>query len=158
VNSDIVCIRELNFEQVLPVWRDHLWPQRDSEIKPVSSVTPNFDIDMKIYEFSDTVRFWGLFYGETIVAANSCFKSKQDECRSRGLWVHEDWRRRRLSQVLLQLVYQYAIENECTRVWSLPRQSALPAYECFGFQKVSPWTNRGMAYGPNCLAELRVGP
>ena len=38
------------FETILPIWKHNLWPNRQSQIKHMSSMTYKGKIDMSIYE------------------------------------------------------------------------------------------------------------
>lgn len=141
---------------VLPIWRDFLWPSRTSEIKEISSISRGGSIEMDIYEFKDSAQFWACFHGPLIVGVNSVFLTSLKECRSRGLWVHTNYRGRKLGHRLLEKALEYGQENHCELLWSLPRKSSFHVYQAFGFKQVSPWSHKGMEFGPNCLAELKI--
>lgn len=149
-------IEELTFETAKQVWSGKLWTSRKQEIKPISSVSRYLEIDMSIYDYEETVKFWGLRLHGKIMGINSCFQTDNLSCRSRGLWVDPEYRGHGLSKLLLQQAIEYAKKNNCSILWTLPRKSSLQVYESFGFIKKTDWFDEHMDFGPNCLAEIEV--
>lgn len=126
-------IKIINFDTILPVWRDQLWPDRKSEIEPVSAVAVNGQIDIEILKF--TPHFFGYYNKGRLIGVNSCHRTGADELRSRGIWVHSDFRGRGIGAQLLQIVIDHANENNISFVWSMARKSAAHFYERIGFKK-----------------------
>ena len=89
-------------------------------------------LDYETEEFVNTII-------EEIVAVNSCHKSSDDEMRSRGLWVKPECRRQGITRKLFDAIFDEALSQQCKYVWSLPRKTALAAYEASGFVKTSDW-------------------
>lgn len=148
-------VKELSFGEILPIWRDHLWPGRISEIKAVSPIGH----DLKFHpELAHTVpRFWGLYSDSAEVAGViSGYKTSDTHYRSRGLFVFPQFRKLGISSKLLYLVCERARTENCKTVWTLPRKEAWPAYKNFGFIQKSEWFEEQMEFGPNCLAELLI--
>ena len=84
-----------SFEEIYPIWRDKLCPERISKIKPMSSLCwqlPNEIIkDNSIFErYSPT--FWVVKDNEKIIGVNSGFKTSDKVYRSRGLYVDLEYR------------------------------------------------------------------
>lgn len=142
-------LKQITFDQILPVWETKLWPERESEIKEMSSMQYKGGIDMTIYEkYKPT--FWGVFDGSQIVGVNSGFKTSDDMYRSRGIWVDPNYRRKGISRMLFKGLFEQAEKEDCNYVWSIPRKSALRAYQDAGFSQSSGFFDEGMEFGPNC--------
>jgi GNAT superfamily N-acetyltransferase len=144
-------LQRISFAEVYPIWRDHLWPGRKSEIKPVSPVGPDLKYAGEIARSAP--HFWGLVGPNgLLVGIISGYRTSPETFRSRGLYIEEHYRCRGLSRRLLSAVCAEAKTHGCKQVWSFPRHSAWPAYSAFGFWRASDWFERGMEFGPNCLA------
>lgn len=94
--------------------------------------------DRQIYE-KYKPSFFVFEINEEIVAINSCHKSSDDAMRSRGLWVKPEYRRQGITRKLFNAIFDEALSQRCKYVWSLPRKTALVAYEASGFVKTSDW-------------------
>lgn len=94
--------------------------------------------DRQIYE-KYKPSFFVFEINEEIVAINSCHKSSDDAMRSRGLWVKPEYRRQGITRKLFNAIFDEALSQRCKYVWSLPRKTALAAYEASGFVKTSDW-------------------
>lgn len=132
-----ILIKNLNFTDVLPVWENKLWPGRDSPIEPMSAMiwptdTSQTEYDSSIF-YSYEASFWGAFHGNKLIAVNSGHQTSPAEFRSRGIWVDSNYRRQGIAQILLGLADDCAIKLGCSMIWSMPRISALGAYEKHGF-------------------------
>lgn len=88
--------------------------------------------DMSVYERFQPF-FWGLFVDGRLVGCNSCHKSSPLHMRSRGLFIHEEFRGRGYSRSLFAAVERTALQKGCDVLWSYPRQSAFEVYRKFGF-------------------------
>ena len=141
-------IKQITWEQILPIWRDHLWEGRKTEIKPTSGLKFLGGFDKSIEDNVPT--FFGAFIGGECVGVNSGHATNEEEYRSRGMYVMPDHRHKGISQCLLKTVeIQAKIEKKIT-LWSMPRESSLPAYKKFGFDVVSDFFD-DMEFGPNCF-------
>jgi GNAT superfamily N-acetyltransferase len=107
--------------------------------------------DMRIFN-NYTPTFFGVFDQDKLVGVNSGHRTKDNEYRSRGLWVDPDYRGKKIGKILLQSTINKGVEEGCDLIWTLPRQSSMPAYSSVGFEKQSDWISEGMEYGPNCIA------
>jgi GNAT superfamily N-acetyltransferase len=137
-----------SFQEVLPLWREKLWPRRQSEILEKSSLRFGGGYDGAIYKTAAPL-FWGYFMRERLIAANSGFWTSKEEFRSRGLYVEPEFRGRGIAQMLLRELLQTAQENGARRAWSIPRQSALKTYQAVGFETHGDFFTEGMEFGPN---------
>lgn len=142
-------LRRITFDRILPVWENKLWPNRESEIREMSSMVYKGGTDMSIYE-KYTPTFWGVFDGDRVIGVNSGFRTSDDMYRSRGIWVDPEYRRRGVSRMLFRALNAQAIQEHCSYIWSIPRRSALGSYQRAGFQQSSEFFDEGMEFGPNC--------
>ena len=104
----------------------------------MSSMTYSGGHNLQIYE-KYKPSFFVFEINEEIVAVNSCHKSGDDEMRSRGLWVKPEYRRQGITRKLFDAIFDEALSQQCKYVWSLPRKTALTAYQASGFVKTSDW-------------------
>ena len=159
-------VEESSFEEIFEIWDKKLWPNRVSKIEERSALkwTSNLyltwgNIEIKkdrksIWENKTT--FWKITDGDIIVGVNSGFKTENTIYRSRGLWVHEDYRGYGLSTQLLKATLEQAKNEQCSHIWTMPRKSALVAYEKVGFRKIGKWFDETVEFGPNCLAIMKL--
>ena len=54
--------------------------------------------------------------------------------------------------MLLKLTINSAKQEECRIIWTMPRKDSLFAYENVGFRKIGGWIDKGVEFGPNCIA------
>ena len=131
--------RQVTFQDILPIWQEKLWPDRESAIESHSAMTwpfswPDRAIDMSIFDYSAC--YWAVYDGEKTVAVNSGHRSSEVEYRSRGIWVDPAHRGKGIANTLFCLLENQAIVEGCEMIWSIPRKTALPAYTKFGFMTV----------------------
>lgn len=142
------------FNEILPVWRDHLWPGRTSPLREHSSMRLEGGFDPDIYK--NEVYFYKIVVDDVLAGTNSVFKTGDGEFRSRGLYVFPEFRGRSLSRTLLEEAIAYTERQGGKVLWSLPRVRALPAYESVGFKKLRAAQDQDMEFGPNVYAALRL--
>jgi len=142
------------FKSIEPLWRTKLWVDRISPIKTHSSMTLTGDYDMNIY--NNTATYWFVKIDDIIVGCNSGFKTSLNEYRSRGIWIDENYRNLGLSKLLFENLFEQSTKELCSIVWSIPRKSAIKAYESVGFTQTSDWFNEGMEFGPNCYVTKQL--
>jgi len=149
-------ITVIDWDTILPIWRDYLWKGRLTAIKPTNGLKLMGGYDNRVEEYSPT--FVGAFINNKLVGVNSGHSTSESEYRSRGIYIFPKYRSLNISQKLFKSIEDQArIENKSI-LWSMPRASALPAYEKFGFRKVSKFFD-DMEFGPNCyvVKELSDG-
>lgn len=132
-------IEHIHWNQIQPVWRYKLWPDRQSPIESHSAMTWPFDNnqpthDMRVFDYKPF--FIGAFWQGQLIGVNSGHRSGNEHFRSRGLWVDPDHRKHGLAQMLFAETERAAIAEGCTMTWSMPRKTALGAYQRFGFETV----------------------
>jgi len=133
---------KISFEQILRIWQNELWPDRESPIETHSAMTwpyswPDKEIDMSIFDYDAT--FFGVFSKQKLIGVNSGHRSSEVEYRSRGIWVDPAFRKTGVSQLLFDMTAEQAMTEGCEMIWSIPRKTALKAYTKFGFQTVGDY-------------------
>lgn len=146
----------VEFDRIKEIWETKLWPGRLTPIKPMSSMVYKGKFDMDIYKkYSPT--FFAVFNrADEIIGVNSGHRTTDKLYRSRGIWVHPDYRGQKIAGVLFCETFGQAMREQCEAVWSVPRKDALHTYEKVGFKQTSDFFDEGMEFGPNCYvyAEL----
>ena len=89
---------------------------------------------MNVFNYPAT--FWGVYIDNKLVGVNSGHKTADTQYRSRGIWVHPEYRKQGIAQNLFNMTKHQAVLEKTDMIWSLPRKTALPAYERFGFSTV----------------------
>ena len=150
------------FEDVLPIWDKDLWPNRISKIESRSALLWDSHLWIgfgnvlivkrrkEIWKYEPT--FFCIRDNDKIIGVNSGFRTEEGIYRSRGLWVNSEHRGQGLGQQLLEMAIQQGKREKCSWIWSLPRKTALSTYSKSGFYKVGDWIDKGVEFGPNCLA------
>lgn len=130
-------IEQIDFEQILPVWKDHLWPNRQSPIETHSAMKwPNIH-KHSMEVFNRTPFFFAAVDNEQIVGVNSCHWVEGTWWRSRGLWVDPNYRGQTFGLHLLREASRTAKAHGASMIWSLPRVSSLATYARAGYIQVS---------------------
>ena len=139
-------LKNLNWEQVKPIWDTKLWPGRDSE--PVTSMKylGGYDMGLKVA----IPQFIGIVTGDHILAVNSFVPVSDTEWRSRGLWVEPKFRGQGHAKKLLEYMLMCIKNRNASMVWTMPRREALPVYQSAGFIRTSGWMKQD--WGENCYA------
>ncbi len=153
MNKDTLsAVQQITFQEILPIWQDKLWPNRVSKIETHSAMTWPYTHPVQPYSmdvFNYPATFFGIFDQDKLVAVNSGHLTTQQEYRSRGLWVDPDYRGMGLAQIILLATINEAKKEGASMIWSIPRLTALPAYERVGFKTVGDRVDEGVEFGPN---------
>jgi len=152
-------VQQITFEQILPIWKNKLWPNRVSPIETHSAMTwssfhPNQPYDINVFTYP--VYFFGSYNNDRLIGVNSGHLTSPTEFRSRGLWVDPEFRGMGLAKQLLEKTIQQAIQSNASLIWSLPRMLSLHAYTSAGFTTVGEMINEGVEFGPNIYCCLRL--
>ena len=154
-------VEQISFDEIQIIWEEYLWPDKKNGVAKANEWTwkwhkPELEKDKQMAKEVEPI-FVCIKSGLEIVAVNSCYLSGKEGLfnywRSRGLWVHPDFRGHKYSSVLLIWCLEYAKKQGGTYMWTVPRKSAFPAYKSVGFVKYSSWFDDGQ-YGPNCIAAV----
>lgn len=130
-----IAIKPISWDQILHIWRTHLWPNRTSLIEHHSAMLYLGGHDMN--NFNYRVDLIGYHIDDKLVGVNSSHRCSDGSYRSRGLWVDPEYRGRGIGQRLLRQSIEY--KGNATFVWSYPRQSSWNTYKAVGFQLTSDW-------------------
>lgn len=152
------------FEDVLPVWRNELWPNRQSPIESHSAMKWLGGIDTSLMQ--SKASFWRFgaispmavlsgHFGGIIDASCVGLSTNEKSYRTRGLWVPEEMRRHGVARKLMDAAFAQARIDKCLVVWTFPRISSLPFYKSMGFIQVGEKTADG-EFGPNCYAIVKL--
>lgn len=143
-------IREIDYDLIYNLWQTRLWPERVSEIKPISCIQFDGSIDLGIKKLAPPI-FLGAYIDHKLVGVNSGHPSTDDHFRSRGLYVLPSFRKQGVGQLLLEEVGRRAQELNYKYLWSLPRLSASSIYQNAGFSLDTNKT-QDLEFGPNIFA------
>ena len=153
---------ETTFEEIYDLWNEGLWPNRVSKIESRSSLSWDARLwegygNISITKQKDTIwkyepTFWAARSEGKLIGVNSGFRTNVNIYRSRGLYVNPEYRGEGVSKMLLKLTINSAKQEECRIIWTMPRKDSLFAYENVGFRKIGGWIDKGVEFGPNCIA------
>lgn len=148
-------VKPITFDVIKNIWYHFLWPNR-LDIHETNSMQYlggyDRDISKKYKPY-----FFGLFYNDNLIGVNSCHRTSDKYMRSRGIFIHQEYREKKLSSLLFTEVERTAIYENCSYIWSLPRISALPAYVSFGFKPTSEIiSDNTVRYGPNVYVLKKI--
>lgn len=146
-------VKEITWDTCKKIWVHHLWKGR-KDIKTMSSMASATETDMEIYK-KYFPYFFGAYVDGQLAGVNSGHRTSETNFRSRGLYVLEEYRRLNVSTDILQHTIDTARDMGCTMCWTLPRETALPAYEKVGFVKMSEWFATDTSES-NCYAEVQL--
>lgn len=141
-------VEEIQFSEILPIWRDHLWVGRQSPIEPTSAIDINGEIDGRLIQ--SPVKFWAILHHQNLLAVSSAFPTSKTLFRLRGTWVHPEHRRKKLGAELLKHIFLYAQSQGAELVWTMPRASSWGFYAQLGFTITKEITK--YEFGPHYIA------
>jgi len=133
---NIGMLKKLTFEEVLPIWRDHLWPERESSIDSNSAMCYLGGYDL---QNMTSPTFFAYVIDNEIAGVNSGHRTINDGYRSRGLYVFERFRGKGIGTQLLKATIEQAKLEHCNMCWSYPRKSSWKSYLNAGFELASDW-------------------
>ena len=152
-------VEEINFKEIKEVWEKELWPNKKNGVAKANEWTwhwlqKELGKDKQMAKDAEPT-FVGIRSNKELVAVNSCYHSNSkgifNYWRSRGLWVHPNFRGQKYSSTILTWCLEHAKLKGGHWMWTVPRQSAMPAYKSVGFTQESDWFDDGQ-FGPNCIA------
>jgi GNAT superfamily N-acetyltransferase len=130
-------IKLISWNEIFKIWSTELWPNRTSPIETNSAM--NFLEGYNIFNMITTSAFFGYIVNDSIVGVNSGHRCADNSYRSRGLWVHPNYRKQGIGQLLLQTTVGQAVEEKTKMIWSYPRKTSWPTYSKVGFKLASEW-------------------
>lgn len=145
-------IHQINYETILPIWQNHLWPERKSVITGTSAMKYLGDYDIDNMDYNPT--FLAYFYDNKIVGVNSGHKCKDNGYRSRGLYVFPEYRKKGIGIILLNETTKIAEKESCDYIWSYPKQTSWKTYQAAGFVLSTPWELSELGHNAYCIKHL----
>lgn len=130
-------ITYIDFETIYPIWRNFLWPERQSKIEPTSAMCFLGGYDSNNLNYKPT--YFAYYIDNQIVGVNSGHMCHDNSYRSRGLYVFPNYRNQGIAKNLLLASIEQGINSKAKLVWSYPKQSAIKAYQSAGFILSSEW-------------------
>lgn len=145
-------IKKITFEEIYPVWKNYLWPERTSAIEPQSAMLFLSGYDLKNFDYPST--FFGYFLEDILVGVNSGHLCIDRSYRSRGLFVMPEYRGKGIGKNLLIETIKQGIEEKAKFIWSLPRRTSWNTYAAAGFDLVTEWQETETSINAFCRKEL----
>ena len=143
----------VNFNFIKDFWREHLWPNRKSDIESHSAMLLSKEFELKNFDYPAS--YFAYIQDDKVAGVNSGHKCCDNTYRSRGLYVFPEFRKQGIGiQLLLATVEQGKIE-ECDLVWSYPRFESWTTYKSAGFELISEWAETETGLNAYCSQSLR---
>jgi GNAT superfamily N-acetyltransferase len=129
-------IKTITWNEISPIWRTQLWPNRTSPIETNSAMCYLKGHDM--FNMSTLPTFFGYIVNDKIVGVNSGHPCV-DNYRSRGLWVDPAHRNQGIGRALLKATIDRGLLEGFNTIWSYPRSTSWSTYKSAGFKLSSDW-------------------
>lgn len=142
-------IKTISFEEILPIWSNHLWPNRTSPIESNSAMCYQGGYDM--FNMNTTPTFFAYYVGDEIAGVNSGHLCKNNHYRSRGLFVFEKFRGLGIGTKLLKATIAQGKKEGAIICWSFPRDSSWMTYDYAGFELVSEYSPNETGNNAYCV-------
>jgi len=170
LNTNDYELEQIDWPTIHVIWADRLWPGRP-QIRPYTPMINATEYDMDIHKrVADNWMYYsGVFWGvrylphNKIIGVNSGHQCSNTLFRSRGLYVFKEHTRRGVAQCLLKAAIDFAREKDFEKIWSYPRDKAIPTYEAVGYEVGKPHEHEGYqlangeyVYRWNAYAELKL--
>ncbi len=142
----------LGYNDIYQIWKQHLWPDRKSEITQSSAMMflGGYNIDNMTYKPT----FFGYMEDGILLGVNSGHMCTDGSYRSRGLFVFPEARQKGIGSKLLIAAIEQGIKESSKFVWSYPKQTSWRAYEKAGFILSTPWEISELGFNAYCVKHL----
>ena len=148
-------IKEISWQEILPIWQNKLWPGRTSPVETNSAMKLLTGHDM--YNMSTTSTFFGYIVDNQIVGVNSGHGCSDNTYRSRGLWVDPNYRNQGIGTKLLVATHEQGLAEGYSTTWSYPRLTSWTTYQRAGFELVGEWSASETS-DSNAFAIIKTDP
>lgn len=145
-----IVINSSTFEEVLPFWKNELWPGRHSAITDYSIIDHHGHLSLDKSTLSCFFVKATLEDGQ-IVGVNSGIKTSDSHFRSRGIWVHPEFRGLHIGSGLISELEKIAKTLDCKIIWSMPRHTSIQFYQKNGFETYKQTS--AYEFGPHYLVQ-----
>ena len=158
-------IRQADFNEILPIWKNQLWPGRKSPIERSSSICLGGGYKMD-YLSREVFYFicersvgplsgpWARRRGPP-AGVVSCFATEEKEFRMRGLYVFPQFRSRGIAKALALKCQSVAAEQGGKQLWTLARETKKAFYKKLGFTHFFGRTE-DYEFGPHLFARMAL--
>jgi len=137
-------VKSISFAEILPIWKNDLWPNRVSEITATSAMC--FLGGYSYENMEGNPAFLGYFVNNELAGVNSGHYTKHnDGYRSRGLYVFPKFRGQGIGIALLNATISQAKTENATMCWSYPKYTSWKTYRTAGFILASDWEKSEMS-------------
>jgi GNAT superfamily N-acetyltransferase len=145
-------IKQILFDEILPIWSNYLWPDRVSQITPTSAMSFMGGYDLQ--NMVSTPTFFAYVIDGEIAGVNSGHMCKDNYYRSRGLYVFEQFRGKGIGTNLLKAIIEQAKQEGATLCWSYPKDTSWNTYSRAGFMLVSNWERSENGINAYCVVKF----
>jgi GNAT superfamily N-acetyltransferase len=145
-------LKLITFDEIYPIWANHLWPSRTSEITPNSAMC--FLEGYDLVNMETIPAFFAYMIDGEIAGVNSGHMCKDLEYRSRGLFVFDKFRGKGIGIELLHATIDQARKEGAVMCWSYPRETSWKTYERAGFILVSDFKPDENGNNAFCMIRL----
>lgn len=142
-------IKQISYDQILPLWEHYLWPNRIEKIEEHSAMLFLEGYDLKNFNYKPT--FFGYFMHGILAGVNSGHLCMDNSYRSRGLFVFKNFRGCGIGQKLLTSTIEQGKDEKADFIWSYPRFTSWKTYEAVGFNLASDWKTTDNGQNAYCI-------
>ena len=135
--SSHMLVERITFEEILPIWRDHLWAGSTIKIETHSAIvfrSNPFEYDIRY--FDEPASYFAAVEDGRILGVNSGHATF-GVYRTRGMYVFPEFRGRGVGSQLLLATFKQGVQEGKSSCWGMPRKSAWEFYAQHGFEQVS---------------------
>jgi GNAT superfamily N-acetyltransferase len=141
-------ILQVQYKDIVTIWKNDLWPERQSAIETHSAMLIDKTFDIKNFSYPAT--YFLYLFNNKIIGCNSGHMCADNSYRSRGLFVYPEYRGKGIGVKLLQATITQGQKENAKFVWSYPRQTSWHTYEKAGFKLTSDWEQSEMYINAYC--------
>lgn len=145
-------IEKISFDEILIIWKNHLWPNRVSEITANSAMC--FLEGYDLFNMQTTPTFLAYMIDNKIAGVNSGHMCNNSHYRSRGLYVFEEYRGNGLGTILLKATIEQAIKENASMCWSYPKDTSWKTYSRAGYRLASEFEISENGTNAYCIIDL----
>lgn len=130
-------IHQITFNDILPIWRDLLWPNRVSAIEPTSAMKFLGGYDMQ--NMQSIPAFFGYIVNNKIVGVYGGHMCADTSYRTRGVYVFPEYRKMGIARQLITTAVEQGWKEGASFGWAYAGPRSWPIFEKVGFKLVSDW-------------------